>query len=61
MIDIESITIELANILSSTDDNLGGTRTVLVAGQALAFWGNYYISDDLDLSPLSPAHLLEST
>lgn len=53
MIDIESITIELANILSNTDDNLGGTRTILVAGQALAFWGNYYIGDDLDLSPLS--------
>lgn len=49
--DVESLSLELAEIFSDEADP--GRRVVLVAGQALAVWGAYYLGE-LPLDQLSP-------
>lgn len=51
MLDLETLSLDLANLLSNPTQEGG---SILVAGQALAFWGHYYLDEGLeDLSPLA--------
>lgn len=53
MTDIETLSIDLADLLSGLDSNGSDGQSILVAGQALSFWGHYYLSSSMDLSALS--------
>ncbi len=49
MIDIESLAIEMAALFKEESDD----SAILVAGQALAAWGVYYLSDKVPMEQLS--------
>lgn len=50
MLSIEDLSIEFASLFSEEDSN----KSVLVAGQALALWGMYYLGPSTPLDQLSP-------
>lgn len=54
MIDIQELTLELANAAKD-----GENHAILVAGQALAFWGGYYLPGDAPHNQLSPLASLD--
>jgi hypothetical protein len=49
MIDLGDLSIDLAEMLGHGDG-----KSILIAGQALAFWGEYYLADSLSLAERSP-------
>lgn len=50
MINIESLAIDMATLFAEE----AGDKSILVAGQALAVWGVYYLGEHIPMDQLSP-------